>query len=518
MSSGSFFSRSRGDYRSENQRLRDVAAWAARMMQLYSFEQDGQRVFSLEPLPLPENVEPMFRDMDMRSAWRALWEALVNAAVIEPDRVGLPLETGFCLFLRVQLFVPATLSPAVAEHWRNESMFEVLTGAGSFAMADTKALEIYYQYKMARAVRVVRDVLPESAHAAYLGGSRNDVLSTAVVGMIEAGEVPDFAEGFFLISDLEGNPDAVDLGQCWPARLVLAGVPGPQGDTGPQGETGLQGPQGIQGPQGEYGGPAGPKGDTGDVGPQGPAGPEGPQGPQGEAGPQGETGPQGEQGPEGPAGPAGPEGPQGPQGEPGTGIPPEPPVYADGTALLNDYFYSGDVVEGRTPDASVLADATWGGDAVLVEGGGITAGPGLDVSVATFAPDVPAACVVGGPISLKWNWRPGDAAIVRGAWPLAIQLGQAVRCGFAVNLSEDGETVIEWPDGSVVPVSFEPGIGYGGKMTISDGLQSIQFLGHSYSGNVAASGPIDFGAVLVDVGASHVLRWLDIRAGLPILL
>ncbi|MBX3660600.1 MAG: hypothetical protein KF740_19370 [Ramlibacter sp.] len=263
--------RSRGDYRSENRRLRDVAVCAARVVAMYSYEADGQTHFTIDGPQVVPGVSVRFRDMDMRALWRGLYEALIASGTIEPDHLGLPLEAGLCIFLRVQVQAPA--EGETAARWELVSLFEVMRGAGSFVMADTRALEQFYEWKRERSVRVVRDLMPESERANYMNGIREGVTESVVVGLIEAGAVPsagDLEDGFFALSDLTYQPDGEgdQSSQWWPARIVLTGEPGPQGVQGLQGLQGEQGEQGIQGEQGPQGerGPQGPGGGGGSEG------------------------------------------------------------------------------------------------------------------------------------------------------------------------------------------------------------------------------------------------------------
>ena len=281
----SAFTRSRGDYRSNNTRLQDVGRCAARVINLYSMERDGQRVFTLEPLPCPPGLSITFRDMDLGNEWRALWEALIVAGIIEPDHALLPFDTGTVAFLRVQVgtwerTAGAQQGALRTMTWRTVSMFEVLPGAQSYAMADTAALENFYNNKREKAVRIVRDAVTGSMRAQYLLGQREGVSDASVIGQIQPGATPNLATtGFFAVSDIEDVPEnEIDAtGAFWPSRIVLAGMPGPAG-----------GPQGVPGPAG----PAG-AGERGEAGPMGPKGPQGPQGVRGPMGPEGPMGPPG---------------------------------------------------------------------------------------------------------------------------------------------------------------------------------------------------------------------------------
>lgn len=223
------YTRSRGDFRADNSRLRDVATCAARMVDLYSFTDTEQRFFTVEPVA----AWGPFRDLDVCNAWRSLFEALIVAGTIERDHLGLPLAVGNVAYLRLQAWREEV--PGMAEGWDNRAWFQVVPGAGSYAMADAEAVALYYQ-DTGRAVRIVRDVLPVAARAEYEQGARDQVLSSDVVGMIEAGAVLNLQTGYAAISDATENPDGEVLGSAfWPARIVLQGVPGPQGPAGPAG-------------------------------------------------------------------------------------------------------------------------------------------------------------------------------------------------------------------------------------------------------------------------------------------
>jgi len=233
--SATLYTRSRGDYRADNSRLRDVSRCAARVLARYSWTDDVQRHFSVEP------VGPVgyFNDLDVAGDWRALFEALIVAGAIEPDHLGLPDAVGAAVFLRVQSFVAA--SGGMLEHWRTESMFEVMPGALTYAMTDAASIELYYR-DTGRAVRVVRDVVPVAARLEYLDGVRDLVTDSQTIGLIEAGAVPNLPSGYAVIADAEENPDGAVLGSAfWPARIVLQGVPGPMGPRGLRGYPGLPG-------------------------------------------------------------------------------------------------------------------------------------------------------------------------------------------------------------------------------------------------------------------------------------
>ena len=246
---GSAYTRSRGDYRSDNHRLQDVARSAARMLQVYSYEADGQRVFTLEPLPHPPSVSATFRDLDLQNEWRALWEALIVAGVIEPDHAALPAETGSTAFIRVQLgtAIAAKGGKPATTSWATVAQFEVLPGAGTYALADTRALETFYSNRRKKTVRLVRDALPTSSRAQYLMGQR-DRAQSAVIGMLNVQEVPQLAAGFFAIFESSAAPETeLDSSGFWPARIVLGGRNGERGPQGPRGPQGEQGPRGRDG-------------------------------------------------------------------------------------------------------------------------------------------------------------------------------------------------------------------------------------------------------------------------------
>ena len=291
--------KSRGDYRTSNHRLLDVAEAAARLVDFYSIDIDGQRQFVTESIESERNSETM------SARWRVLWEALCVAGVVEPDNAGLPLIVGIASFLRVQLHTPATL--LAPERWETVAQFEVLTGAQSHALADSAAIEAYFNESKARAVRVVMDTMPASVRAEYLAGERARVSESRQIGIIEPGatEFP-ITNGFFLLSDLDGSDSP--SGHYWPTRIVAigpegpAGLPGADGATGPEGPAGLPGADGATGPAGPAGlpgadgatGPAGPQGLPGADGATGPAGPQGLPGADGQAGFFFEAGPSGE--------------------------------------------------------------------------------------------------------------------------------------------------------------------------------------------------------------------------------
>lgn len=225
MATSDIWTRSRGDMAADNRRLYDVAARAAALVDRYSWTDDVQRHFGAEPVAL---AMP-FGLMDLQNDWRALFESLIVAGIIEPDHLGLPAEAGDAVFLRIQEY------RAAGDYWYTCGQFEVVPGALSYAQCDAAAVEIYYR-DPARAVRVVRDVLPVAARAEYLGGDRTRVNHSAVLGMIQGGSVVELSTGYAVIGDASANPDGAVLGSAfWPARIVLQGVPGPKGDPGTAG-------------------------------------------------------------------------------------------------------------------------------------------------------------------------------------------------------------------------------------------------------------------------------------------
>lgn len=71
--------RSRADYRAENWRLQDVARCAARLIDMYTYVQDGLRHVQPDGLPWPSGEVGDWRDFDLSQRWIALWEALITA-------------------------------------------------------------------------------------------------------------------------------------------------------------------------------------------------------------------------------------------------------------------------------------------------------------------------------------------------------------------------------------------------------------------------------------------------------
>lgn len=205
--------RTRSDYRSDNNRLKQCGRDAAAVLDFYSYTDDGKRHFNLEPLGSTGSGFT-FEGLDLMHAWSNLYDSLIAAGLIEPDHVGLPLDGGLCVFLRVQL-------ERTGGGWNDISMFEVLTGAGTYVLADSQALTSYYDEKMLKNVRVVRDVLPAAERGQYLAGVR-DTTTSNVIGGIVAGSTPTPPNGWFAISDDTGVPvGETNESQFYPARLVF---------------------------------------------------------------------------------------------------------------------------------------------------------------------------------------------------------------------------------------------------------------------------------------------------------
>ncbi|MDM0119017.1 hypothetical protein [Variovorax arabinosiphilus] len=447
--------RSRGDYRSDNRRLQDVGRCAARVVSLYSYEQDGQRRFSLEPLPCPPGISLVFRDQDLGDQWRALWEALIVAGVIEADHALLPYDPGAATFLRVQVADPIT-RPGSGLQWRTVSMFEVLPGAQSYVMADTAALEAFYNAGREKIVRIVRDLVTASMRAQYLLGQREGVEFSSVVGQLQPYATPNLSTaGYFAVSDVEGVPqnEYDDAGALWPSRIVLAGMPGPAG-----------GPQGVPGPAGQ----------------DGAQGPRGVQGLTGARGPQGEPGPQGVQGNPGQPGERGPKGDKGDKGDPGSGgvvDPPEPePVEpaSTGDEVFLDSFRVDGPINGMTPE---IGGGRWVdyGYVFSALGGRLAASGGAEIRWEAATPDG----VIDAPMIAEWSWRLvsdlplGALAMSIGSarWTVAV----VVDGGGRVQVMVSGYGVAgKYVDAVVKPV---PGGSYACRVEVGAQGVAVSFLG-----------------------------------------
>ncbi len=296
--------KSRGDYRTNNHKLLDVANAAARLIDFYSVDIDGQRTFIIESIEDRLNADLMV------ARWRILWEALCNCGVTTPDNAGLPLVLGVASFLRVQVHTPETLS--APERWETVAQFEVLTGAQSHSLADSAAIEAYFSEKKLKSVRVIMDTMPDHVRGEYLAGERARVTESRQIGILEPGQTEfPITNGFFLLSDLDGSDSP--NGHFWPNRIVAAGPTGPAGPPGADGQAGPPGADGQAGPPGADG-QAGPPGADGQAGPPGADGQAGPPGADGQAGPPGADGQAGPPGADGQAGPPGPPGADGQAG------------------------------------------------------------------------------------------------------------------------------------------------------------------------------------------------------------
>lgn len=230
---------SRGAYRTRTVALSEVATLAARLVQLYSYEDaDGRIEFEPEPIQAVSGspAEWKFRVV---SAWHALRTGLIAAGVLTGDGAGRPLGDGTAVFLRVE--VEAEHSSG-APTWQRAAVFEVLRGVGSYSYADGKALDTFLEHKRLKGVRVVREVVPEVEREAYLSGDRSGVASSDTIGELLPGQwSPDaIADGWACIGDRSDDPEPGHEG-VGAAALVLP-MPGPQGVPG---SVGPQGPRGV---------------------------------------------------------------------------------------------------------------------------------------------------------------------------------------------------------------------------------------------------------------------------------
>lgn len=215
------------------------------------------------------------------------------------------------------------------------------------------------------------------------------------------------------------------------------------------------------------------------------------------------------------------------------------------TTLFLDTFQGPSSLSSHTPNISAVP-ITWtlgASSGSLLSSGGLSHPAGSTLgALGTFGSFGSSGFLAGTRWEVTWDWIPAVDMVNDHSrdYPLLFFAGDNLRAGFLVNgislnpAIPSAATLLISGGGAPVPVTYTAGTTYPGKLVVTDGLQTLTFLGQTLVANGTAKAyddngdpipgvrlPLDWGDIYLKVGstvpsggdggvAGHVLKFLRI--------
>lgn len=194
--------------------------------------------------------------------------------------------------------------------------------------------------------------------------------------------------------------------------------------------------------------------------------------------------------------------------------------YPAGSLIMKDTFTQNPgMLDARAIEQTVKAGDAWIGSPKAHVSLGLWGDQGESFTAQTGHGI--AEYVTNGGYRVDFEFMAGSKPIVAWQYPLCIFIGDGLRTGFVINDVGAGP-FLKFGDAEN-PISYSADEAYSGYMTVTDGLQTLQFMGQTMTtsnqcqyvdddGESVDLGPLDAGAIYVSMDGTHQLLLLKVTA------